>query len=205
MKTNLEYCAQHFLQQWIANEKRLYAVLNGNGPSGVLDSLSEAITYFQVARSLPRKYDVERGLRRYEPLLRAFHELPQSSTYDNDFVELVDRFQRRIGSSYGGRNLISLSSKLLWLRFRDPFIIYDSRVRGALKLTSTDYGEFVERWLSSFEQYESQIARVCSFLPSILRYLVADSEAVEDEVAADCSEPWFHRRVFDIFLWHEGG
>lgn len=134
MKTNLEYCAQHYLQQWIANEKHLHAELNGDGPSGVLAGLSKAVTYFQVARTLPRKYDVDQGLRRYEPLLQAFHELPQSSTYDNDFVELVDRFQRRIGSSYGRRNLISISSKLLWLRFRDPFIIYDSRVRSALKL-----------------------------------------------------------------------
>ncbi len=201
---NIESCAPHYLRQWMIGERFLHAELNSHDTTRVFHALGNAAKFFGVARTLLRKYDVERGQKRYEPLLRAFQELPRASVFGDDFVDLVDQFQKRIGSLYGGKNLVSLSSKLLWLRYRDPFIIYDSRVRAALRASSADYREFAHRWLKRFEISQSQIIRVCRGLPSV-NYPFAQTEDTREEVVTICSKPWFHRGVFDIYLWHEGG
>ncbi len=205
MQMNLEYCAQHYLRQWIVDERDLHSALNSDIPDEILRGLKDAVKFFKVARTLPRKYDVERGRRRYEPLLNAFREFHGDSFVEGDFVERVEEFQRLIGSQYGGRNLVSLSSKLLWLRHRNPFIIYDSRVRKALGVSSVDYAKFVDKWLSSFEGFKPQIMAICKRLPSVPNYLFAQTEDIQQEVATVYSKPWFHRRVFDIYLWHLGG
>ena len=205
MHPNMEYCALHYLHQWITDERSLREALTNGDSAQVLHALSVAVKFFQVARNLPRKYDVDRGQKRYEPLLHEFQKLPSAHDFEYDYVDQVDQFQKHIGAQYGGRSLISLSSKLLWLRYRDPFIIYDSRVRKALGVASADYGEFASKWLKCFEAHRSRIVSVCNTLPSILRYLAAQSADMEEEVGTVISKPWFHRRVLDIYLWHEGG
>ena len=88
---------------------------------------------------------------------------------------------------------------------RDPFIIFDSRVRNALGVASSSYPQFVERWLSGFEVHKSEIAYASDRLPHTAAHLDAEAEDVGPEAAAVSAELWFHRRVFDIYLWHLGG
>ena len=168
--------------------------------------MSDAVRFFIVARNLPRKYDVEIGLRRYEPLLNIFQSFTAyRSPSSVDFIDHVDQFLKKLSSLYGKRNLMSLSSKLLWLRYRDPFIIYDSRVRTAIGVRPGNYSEFVKAWLSHYQHLESEIADVCRSLPSLLHYFFPFTSDEEQVAQAICSESWFHRRVFDIYLWHMGG
>ena len=205
MQPNLKYSSQHYLSQWINDERGLYERLRSDDSSQILAALGDAVKYFQVARNLPTKFDLGQGQERYEPLLQEFRKLPRKSVAGNDFVVRVDQFQRSIGAHYGGRNLISLASKLLWLRYRDPFIIYDSRVRNALGATSEDYREYTRKWLEGFDVFSSGIASACNSLPRVLDYLFAEPTGIEEDVVAITSKQWFHRRVFDIYLWHEGG
>ncbi|MFC2165394.1 hypothetical protein ACFLT2_10425 [Acidobacteriota bacterium] len=206
MEPNLQYCAQHYLHQWMMKERHLHEALNSEDRETILHGLSDAVRFFIVARNLPRKYDIEIGLRRYEPLLNTFLTfIADRSPSSVDFIDHVDQFQRKLSSLYGGRALISISSKLLWLRYRDPFIIYDSRVRKAIGVRPGDYSEFIMTWLSRFQHLESEIAEVCGSLPNLLHYFFPFTSDAEQVVNAICSESWFHRRVFDIYLWHMGG
>ncbi|MGB6340900.1 MAG: hypothetical protein WBF32_14095 [Candidatus Aminicenantaceae bacterium] len=206
MKPNLQYCAQHYLRQWMTEERPLHEALNSEDRETILQGLSDAVRFFKVARNLPKKYDVGRGLRRYEPLLNIFQTFTTGrSPSSADFADHVDQFQRKLSSLYGRRDLISIASKLLWLRYRDPFIIYDSRVRSAIGVSPGDYPEFVMAWLSHFQHLESEIAVVRRSLPNLLPYFLADTADTEQVVHAACSESWFHQRVFDIYLWHIGG
>ena len=202
MQLSMEYCAEHYRRQWLTVERQLHFALNSRDADAVFSGLGDAVKFFMVARTLPRKYDVDRGAKRYEPLLHAFLQFHEQPLSQDHFVEHVDRFQRLIGSYYGGRSLISLSSKLLWLKHRDPFIIFDSRVRNALGVASSSYPQFVERWLSGFEVHKSEIAYASDRLPHTAAHLDAEAEDVGPEAAAVSAELWFHRRVFDIYLWH---
>ncbi len=205
-KPNLQYCAQHYLRQWMTEERSLHEALNSDDRETILQGLSDAVRFFKVARNLPMKYDVSSGLRRYEPLLNTFQIFTTDrSPSSADFVAHVDQFQRKLSSLYGRRDLISIASKLLWLRYRDPFIIYDSRVRNAIGVSPGDYPEFVTAWLCHFPHLESKIPEVCRSLPNLLPYFLPYSADAVQVVRTTCSESWFHRRVFDIYLWHIGG
>ena len=205
MQLSMEYCAEHYRRQWLTVERQLHFALNSRDADAVFSGLGDAVKFFMVARTLPRKYDVDRGAKRYEPLLHAFLQFHEQPLSQDHFVEHVDRFQRLIGSYYGGRSLISLSSKLLWLKHRDPFIIFDSRVRRALDVASSGYRQFAEKWLSGFEVHKSEIVEASSRLPRALGDLDAQAEDLGLEAATVSSELWFQQRVFDIYLWHLGG
>ena len=65
--------------------------------------------------------------------------------------------------------------------------------------------EFSRRWLEEFANYKSGIAAACESLLGVLDYIVPKTANVKEDVTAISSKDWFHRRVFDIYLWHEGG
>jgi hypothetical protein len=205
MQTNLKYCAQHYLNQWIVYEQALHSRLSDGNSVELLPALDDAVKFFQVARNLPRKFDVGQGQERYEPLLREFTRLPKAPVAESDYVGMVSQFQESIGAHYGGRNLVSLASKLLWLRYRDPFIIYDSRVRHALRAASDDYGRFAQKWLAEFDLFESKIEDACALLPGLIDFFFPNATVEAEDISPITSKQWFHRRVFDIYLWHEGG
>jgi len=193
----------HYLQQWLSSERSLHDALSGTDERSIREGLSSAVKSFGVARNLPRKYDVDRGLNRYEPLLEVFLQLKEQEISESNFINVVDNFQSAISKRYGGQKLISLSSKLLWLRYRDPFIIYDNRARTSLKVTPGDYSKYVAEWLKLFQLCQERIAAICSELSSVYRYAEFEyDESNFAEIKNISNEEWFHKRVFDICLWH---
>jgi hypothetical protein len=205
-KTNFEYCSLHYLRQWLHHEKPLHTALNSDNTEIIHRGLTDAVKFFIIARNLPRKYDVDRGLQRYKPLLDAFLANSNSTVTENNYHSILNQFQAAIRESYGGKNLISLSSKLLWLRYQDPFIIYDSRVRSSLKVPPGDYVHYAKEWLKSYGTVQEVIVNTCSDLPRIQRYVDPDiTEYDLPEINDISAQPWFHKRVFDIYLWHIAG
>jgi hypothetical protein len=205
MDINWEYCSLYYLQQWLSGERRLHDALSGTDERSIREGLSDAVKSFRVARNLPRKYDADRGLKRYEPLLEVFLQLQKQEISESNFINVFDNFQSEISKKYGGKKLISLSSKLLWLRYRDPFIIYDSRARTSLEVTPGDYSEYVAEWLKSFQPHQERIAAICSELSSVYRYVEFEyNESNFAEIKNVSNEEWFHKRVFDIYLWRGG-
>ena len=199
----IEYCSFYYLRQWLRSEKQLHTALNSNAEDIIHNGLSDAVKFFIVARNLPRKHDIGRGLPRYKPLLDAFLTVNQMDVTVGNYQDILLRFQRELSIGYGGKKLISLCSKLLWLRYQDPYIIYDSRVRSSLSVRPGDYGAYVREWLASYREIQSAIVEACSRIPISTRYI--DFELSEEDIEgidSTVSQAWFHKRVFDMCLWH---
>ena len=206
MPPYIEYCALHYLDQWFSKERRIRAGLRSNDDEVMLRSLADAMSFFQVARNFPKKYDVCLGRRRYAPLLKVVKSVSgEPRPKRNDFTRVVEHFRRSISQAYGGRDVLSASTKLLWLLYRDPIIIYDSRVRSVLKSSTGDYSEYVAKWDEGFRSHSRVIARACGTLDGHRRLLSCGHLISDTQLRAVCKKKWFHRRVYDIYLWHVAG
>ncbi len=203
MPVNLEYSSLHYLKQWFQSERHLHAALNSDDNGVIQGGISDSVSFFVVARNLPTKYDVGKGKQRYEPLANAYLSIKDVKVSESNYIEVLNQFQAEVAERYGGKRLISLASKLLWLRFQDPFIIYDSQVRSAIKVPPGDYAYFTKKWLEEYQKHQHKIAKVSSNLPLVSRYIdfnLYDPSVTEITQVANAS--WFHKRVFDIYLGH---
>ena len=139
---------------------------------------------FAIVGGFGRKYDVDRGLRRYGPVVAALQSyLPDGS---RDPVEAVLDLTRDLQSKYQ-KHLLSAASKILWALWGRDVLIYDQRGFVALQrrfphLRPRDYQGYCLAWISLFAECADEIAKEC-----------ARQNA--------CSERWFHERVFDWYLW----
>jgi hypothetical protein len=203
MKYSQKFCCLNYLRQWFSDERDLYLSLNSSSEDIILTGITDAVSFFQVARNLPRRFDVDYGLRRYEPLLSAFLQFNQMDVSNSNFIQIMEHFVDALADAYGGDRLISLSSKLLWLRYREPFIIYDSRARNSLDTPYGDYPRFVSSWKNAFQLQRDDIANACEDILDNLEF-VFFSPGIDyvEEANEVVSESWFHERVFDHYLWH---
>jgi len=203
MAPYFEFCAIHYLEQWFCTEQALYLSLRGRNSALKLDAIADSVQFFGVARNLPKKFDTEIGMSRYEPLLAVVNEFEAKEIDGKNVLAVVKDFRSTLSAKYGGRDVLSLSTKILWLLHRDPVIIYDSRVRSALNAPEGNYPAYVEHWLSMFDVHAASIQTVCAALPKFYRYIRCGSRISMDLARAACEEEWFMKRVLDIYLWHQ--
>ncbi|MBI4483883.1 MAG: hypothetical protein HY652_13475 [Acidobacteria bacterium] len=169
-----------------------------------LRALAGAATFYRVARTLPKRYDVGKGLRRYEPVRKIIGEQNAADFSGDALLPSIKKVRERISAEYGGREVLSLTTKFLWLRVRSPVIIYDSQVRRAVGTRLGDIDEYYSRWREKFKQYAQEIDAACDSLSSIRDYSI-DPEVVSAEyIAETASQQWFKGRVLDVYLWHRG-
>jgi hypothetical protein len=117
---------------------------------------------------------------------------------------LATRFRERFNQFN-----LSAASKLLWLRHKLPFIIYDSRAVNALRdlggtFENANYSEYCDCWRAQYHQREEAIKEAAARLHEVRTFL-PPWHRTEAELRALVSEPWFRERVFDIYLWEMGG
>jgi hypothetical protein len=201
---NFDYYSSYYLNQWIVHERNLHSLLQTSDRNELLDGLTKAVKYFVVARNLPRAYDVAQGIKRYEPLVNEFFKVNRYYPSEHTCIKTVDRFARSIGGRYGGTNLISLASKLLWLRFQDPFIIYDSNVRTALGVNPGNYADYASKWIRAFDNSKEDIALAVLRLSDVSLASLRPSLDMSQVDLNLVKNSWFHQRVFDMYLWHKG-
>jgi hypothetical protein len=96
-----------------------------------------------------------------------------------------------------------LSSKLLWLKFKDKIIIYDNLVKSALD-GSANYSEFYDKWNERYVSMSDEIDGVCRRLPDLAQYTLNPEITTSRFIQSVCCEQWFKNRVFDIWLWNVG-
>jgi hypothetical protein len=127
MAPSLEFCSLHYLNQWFygdRSERSIRGPLLGDNEDEVLSAIHKAVGSFWVARTLHRKFDTGVGLKRYEPLLYVLKSIDRANSIQDSFVNTVEETREKISARYGGRDVLSLTTKLLWLLFQDPFIIF---------------------------------------------------------------------------------
>ena len=203
MTVGFKYCALYYLNQWISKDRGFCGALASQNELEQLTGLASAAAFYRVARNLPEHHDVGKKFRRYEPVLRII--CAQQGTLSAETVlPRVKAVRDRISKEYGGRGVLSLTTKFLWLRFRSPVIIYDSQVRTALGTRPGNIDDYYTRWRETFEKHAGDISAACGSLSKVREYCIEPEAITVGDVATAASQRWFQERVLDVYLWHRG-
>ena len=203
MKHSWEYFSLHYLDMWLRHDRLYHESLNNGTCEEKLVSIKKAATYYKVARNLPKEHDEDIGRARYEPILKILDKVG-AADFSGDVVKSISRVQKKISKAYGDRGVLSITTKLLWLKIRNPIIIYDSQARKALNTEDGDLLGFYEAWRAGYRAHSEDIATVCANLIGVSKYSCDQTIATPQYVQAISAQPWFQERVFDVYLWHEG-
>lgn len=202
-KYSWEYFSLYYLDMWLRHDRLYHESLNNGTREEKLISIKKAATYYNVARNLPKEHDEDIGRARYEPLLDIIDQVC-ASEFSNDTITSIINVQNTISEAYGDRSVLSLTTKFLWLRIRNPIIIYDSQARRALNTNNGDLSEFYKAWRIEYDAHSNDIAAACTKLSGVSKYSCDQTIATPTYVQHISAEPWFQERVFDVYLWHKG-
>lgn len=198
-----EYCSLHYLNQWLNFDRNFCKAFVSRDKTERLETLKKAGSLYRVARNLPRKYDLEKGYKRYGPVLDILDSVDKGAFVESP-VKRISEIARKISKKYGDRNVLSLTTKFLWFKFKSPIKIYDSQAKTALGATNGDLSDFYQKWNSEFDMHRGQIESACSKLPDLHLFAVDQKIGTREYIQEVSVQQWFHERVFDIFLWSKG-
>ena len=194
-KPTFEFCALKFLIQWQRYESALHTAFSQAPTECDIDA---ALKFFRVARSFRSSDD------RLVSILSSLNDARHNQSLSNPQEKV--KYLTSIFSQKFGKKNISAASKLLWLSYRSPFIVYDGRAIKALNRFGhkfVSYAQYSIAWRQEYAEAEDSIWSAVGQLPSVkkfARYPISDAELVELANAQ-----WFRERVFDMFLWETGG
>ncbi|WP_323843820.1 hypothetical protein [Microbulbifer magnicolonia] len=200
-KQTFDYCALQFLNQWLGKEAVYCKLLASSELENQRKALVKAGGHFRVARNLPKKFETAGNLYRYQPVLDMLNDICDVSS--SNVTDVVDQARNRISDQYGGRSVLSLTTKFLWLKIKSPVRIYDKQARIALKTADGDFVAFNDAFSDRYAKCEKQITEACSNLENVLSYSV-QSDMKKSEVKNLVTEQWFKERVLDVYLWNQG-
>ena len=200
-----EYCSIHYLNQWLTRDSVFYEVLCDKkaAENKHLKTLKQAGAFYRVARNLPTAIEVSMDKKRYEPVLSILNEVSLSTVNKSPVSQIIDT-SNKISAQYKRKSALSLSSKFLWLKFRSPILIYDSQARKALNVKEGDIETYFYEWKNQFESNREKIEEVCNKLAALSLYAINQEIGTKDYIDTISQQPWFHERVFDIYLWSKG-
>jgi hypothetical protein len=203
MHITWEYAALYYLNWWQRYDEPYRLALESNDPERQRLALCRAAVRYGVARNLPLASDVHLDFNRLEPATEALMSVSKIDIEGERMVQTIYRLRDVISEIYGAKDLLSLTTKFLWLRFRGTVRIYDRNVCSSLGHTDRDLEAYYQVWNQQYNDCSFLIADACSLLPNIVAFSV-DSSATKESVEAIANKSWFHERVFDIYHWHTG-
>lgn len=196
-KPPYEFCAHKFLDLW-REEAPLHEAMQGT-PSA--DQVWRALKHFKVARTF--KGLSTDGCKQISRYLVEVSNARDGSPSDT-VTKLADRFKKRFDQFN-----LSAASKLLWLRKRSPYLIYDKRAVTALRRLGNkkldSYASYCDAWQREYRERSSAISAAASGLIELPRAYTAVFSMTDSELSELVHESWFCERVFDIYLWENGG
>lgn len=210
MKITFEHAALHYLMQWLEEDSIWHNGLNDSDYSIRLKTLNVLAYNYQVIRNLPRRYDIDAtpSIPRLSPILNIIENPENQNITVANRVEVIERVNNEIGRHYH-RRVLSLATKVLWVKHRDPIIIYDSRARRGIKRLGYPSGEnnidkYIKSWEKLYGNYQTEIQKTCAYLHETCDYSKFSNGLTTQHVKDLSSQLWFQHRVFDIFLFFEG-
>jgi hypothetical protein len=189
-----------YLNDWYWWDKPFSERIGGSDKNDSLEAFHEAAKYYKITRNFP-VLENERRLAAAEALVLSV----AGSISEKNVCETVKSLAAKFQEEYG-KNAVSAASKFLWLRFKSPVVIFDSRAIAWLCTHNYEvphnagYEVYCEKWLLAFNDHEEKIRESCSGLIEVKKYSMAAEESDED-VEALVSQRWFMERVFDKYLW----
>jgi hypothetical protein len=198
MNQPFPYCALRYLLLWEKSEKALHASMKTEPDT---ESLRKSMHYFRVSRTF-REIDTE---AKASFVLAALVNATGGTSPDP--IKVVEQLTDQFVLEFEQRNL-SAATKLLWLRHRRPFLIYDARAVSALKgmdykFNPRSYSEYSEVWLSAYKKHRGSVLDAVALLPT-LQPFVSAWHVTPESIDRLVQKPWFCERVFDIYLWERG-
>ena len=150
-------------------------------------AVSRIIGKYRFALGFARKFDVDKGLLRYGPVVNALQSYVPDGSIDP--VQAVLDLSGDLQRTYH-KDALSAASKLLSFLWGRDILVYDSKALAALQkrfptLKPKDYMSYCTAWVALFAECADQLASECA-----------------RQGASD--ERWFHERVFDWHLWRSG-
>jgi len=165
------------------------------------EALRTSLRLFRVTRTFT-------GIRDEQKLILILNALQRFSRNGiSSPVKNVTSLAEQFRADFGRYNL-SAASKLLWLTFRSPYIIYDARAVAALKLLkpgfkNKDYAEYYAAWKTAFTEHESAVMRAAQRVPKLHPFFVTWRET-QASLTPISKQRWFLERIFDNYLWELG-
>ncbi|PIQ10753.1 MAG: hypothetical protein COW70_13090 [Hydrogenophilales bacterium CG18_big_fil_WC_8_21_14_2_50_58_12] len=204
VNNNFNYFAMMYLNDWYSSDMLFMEGISSSETSKRLTKFHDAAKYYKVTRN----FITLDGEVRLEGALEILLQESGPIT-DENVCSKVTLLAETLKKRYG-KNVVSAASKFLWLRFRSPVIIFDSRALNWLKVNQYpvspigSYESYREQWLAAFKAHEKQIETACNGIPAVRKYTLACDES-ENVVSEICVSRWFRERVFDKYLWFNGG
>jgi hypothetical protein len=197
-----KYCALHYLNEWLRVERSRWLALKNGNENEKLIALSEFAFDYRIARNLSGKYDKNHPITKYKAVLPIIDGVHIGQFCRASVVPSVLDIAAQISQQYGGRGVLSTTTKFLWLKMPSKIIIYNSRARKSLGTKSGDLEAYCSKWRNAYRLYASDVNAACATLLDVRDYLVDTRAASNKYVGAITSNRWFKRRVFDVYLWH---
>ena len=206
-KQSMEYCAFHYLNQYLRNDERHIRVLADKALTRKkrCEELKDAATFYKVARNLRTRYKVKKVSTRYGRVLDLLDKIDESKKPSRP-EQTILRFSTKLKHYYQNYDLLSFSSKMLWLKYQNPIIIYDKQARKALQTAVGDLKDFYSKWRLCYSEQRSSIKDACDELPAIASFAWRTNDEVisSSQIRNLARNEWFRERVLDMSLWFEG-
>jgi len=200
-KVTFDYAALYYLNWWLKYDRCFCEAFEGTDKEEQRQTLVKAAAVYRVARNLRIENDGK------QPRLNRACEIivkrNRSQFEGGSLVAGIEKVRDELCAVYKRKELLSLTTKFLWLRFKKPIIIYDRNARQALGTRMGDVSEFYCVWNREYARHRAEIGAVCSAHAELSRYSV-DPAIKSPDVASIVHTDWFQERVFDVWLWHDG-
>lgn len=164
------------------------------------DQVRRALKHFRVARTFKGLSDaIAEQISEY---------LIETSNGEGTYSDKVTSLAQCFKEHFGQFNL-SAASKLLWLRNRSPYVIYDARAVTARcrlknKFNKSDYSLYCTVWKKEYEKRFDEISLAAHGLGDLPKKYTAAYYLTADQLTEIVYSDWFIERVFDIYLWELG-
>ena len=201
-----EFSALKYLNMWLAGEQTWVQAMREGIREKKLGAMAQFAAAYRISRNLHRKYESIDGKQtdRFAPVLDIIDKL-RSSQFEGDQLRATTQdIAHAVSARYGGRGVLSATTKFLWLKLQHPIVIYDRQARVALGLKSQDLGEYLTRWRQAYDAQKSYVEAACRKLPDVCDFWAIPDALTENDVEGVIHSPWFRERVFDIYLWTIG-
>lgn len=210
MSLNFYYAAHTYVDNWVVCDREARKVLgfgSGTTPTDkeACEQLKKVATVYSVARNFRKE---ENGCARLSPVWKALLEIQKQPVNDTDAKDCVEKLVNTLKPTYG-RELLSAASKILWMRFGHPIIIYDSLTwkwmcqNGGCP-TIRNYGDFYKAWRTNFDNHQNDVVAACEVLKRVkARKFLCPIDVTDEEFEDAVSSPWFAERVFDHAVVNE--
>ena len=203
-KPPLEFCATRFLDLWLREEAEIFRGMNDLGPVTEPAKLRKMLKHYSIQRNF-------RGLADDAAAIKVAHMLCEVVASNLPPVASVEQLAARFKKEeeFRQRNL-SAASKLLWMRCRHPYVIFDKQAVNALKdvlghsFDKSSYGGFYAAWNEEYSKYAGAIESAALGLVALPRKYTAAFELDDAELTELVAQAWFQARVFDLYLWEIG-